>query len=134
MKKDNGVTIVTLVIMIIVLLIIAGVSVEIGRISFTRYKDKILETEAKEVQTAVISQYQKYLTVKDADLLFGKKCDENGKEIQNGEYYLLNISALEELGMENPKDTYIVKYSTGEVINKTTPQNSKGEDIHLKGN
>lgn len=134
MKRNKGVTIVTLVIIIVVLLILAGVSIEIGNISVTSYKDSILETEAKEVQTAVISQYQKYLTVKDLDLFLGTKCDENGNENTNGEYYLLKTNELEKLGMENPKDEYIVKYNTGEVINKTTPQNSKGESIHLKGN
>lgn len=134
MRKNKGVTIVTLVIIIVVLLILAGVSVGIGNISVTSYKDNILETEAKEVQTAVISQYQKYLAVKDTSLLVGTKCDENGNETEDGEYYLLNVNDLQELGMENPKDTYIVKYNTGEVINKTTPQNSKGKEIHLKGN
>lgn len=134
MKKNKGVTIVTLVIIIVVLLILAGVSAGIGNISVTSYKDNVLETEAREVQTAVISQYQKYLAVKDTSLLVGTKCDENGNVTEGGEYYLLNTNNLQKLGMENPKDTYIVKYNTGEVINKTTPQNSKGEEIHLKGN
>lgn len=134
MKKNKGITMVTLVIMVIILLILSGVSVNIGKISVTNYKDKILETEAKEVQTAVITQYQKYLAVKDTNLLLGTKCDRNGNENQNGEYYLLNKSILEKLGMDKVKDTYIVKYNTGEVINKTTPQNSKGENIYLKGN
>ena len=115
MRKNKGVTIVTLVIIVVILLILAGVSAEIGNVSISNHKDKILETEAREVQTAVISQYQKYLTVKDTSLLIG-------------------ANDLQELGMENPKDTYIVKYNTGEVINKTTPQNSKGKEIHLKGN
>ena len=134
MRKNKGVTIVTLVIIIVVLLTLAGVSAGIGNVSVTSYKDNVLETEAKEVQTAVISQYQKYLAVKDTSLLVGAKCDENGNETEDGEYYLLNVNDLQEIGMENPKDTYIVKYNTGEVINKTTPQNSKGEEIHLKGN
>ena len=120
MRKNKGVTIVTLVIIIVVLLILAGVSAGIGNVSVTSYKDNVLETEAKEVQTAVISQYQKYLAVKDTSLLVGTKCDENGNETEDGEYYLLNVNDLQELGMENP--------------NKTTPQNSKGKEIHLKGN
>lgn len=134
MRNNKGITIVTLVITIVILLIIAGVSVEIGNISVTAYKDNILESEAKEVQSVAISQYQKYLAVKDKSILLGKKCDENGNETENGEYYLLDINVLQELGMDKPKDTYIVKYSTGEVINKTTPQNSKGEAIHLRSN
>lgn len=134
MKKNKGVTIASLVITIIILLIIAGISISVGNISITAYQDNILEAEAKELQTAVISQYQKYLTVKDATLLVGKKCDDNGNVTEDGEYYLLNKNDLQEIGMEKPKDEYIVKYDTGEVINKTTPKNSKGENIHLKGN
>lgn len=134
MRKNKGVTIASLVITIIILLIIAGISISVGNISITAYQDNILEAEAKELQTAVISQYQKYLTVKDATLLVGKKCDDNGNVTEDGEYYLLNKNDLQEIGMEKPKDEYIVKYDTGEVINKTTPKNSKGENIHLKGN
>lgn len=134
MNKNKGVTIITLVIIVVILLIIASVTFEVGDILITSYKDNLLESEAKEVQMAVISQYQKYLTIKDNDLFLGTKCDENGNERQNGEYYLLKINELEKLGMENPKDEYIVKYNTGEVINKTTPYNSKGENIHLIGN
>lgn len=134
MRKNKGVTISSLVITIIILLIIAGISISVGNISITAYQDNILEAEAKELQTVVISQYQKYLTVKDATLLVGKKCDDNGNVTEDGEYYLLNKNDLQEIGMEKPKDEYIVKYDTGEVINKTTPKNSKGENIHLKGN
>lgn len=134
MKNNKGITMVTLVIIIVVLLILSGVSIGIGSISVTSYKDSVLNSEAKEVQMAVISQYQKYLAVKDTGLFFGTKCDENGNVTEAGEYYLLKTKDLEKLGMENSKDEYIVKYNTGEVINKTTPQNSKGESIHLNGN
>ena len=130
MKNNKGITMVTLVIIIVVLLILSGVSIGIGSISVTSYKDSVLNSEAKEVQMAVISQYQKYLAVKDTGLFFGT----NGNVTEAGEYYLLKTKDLEKLGMENSKDEYIVKYNTGEVINKTTPQNSKGESIHLKGN
>ena len=78
MKNNKGITMVTLVIIIVVLLILSGVSIGIGSISVTSYKDSVLNSEAKEVQMAVISQYQKYLAVKDTGLFFGTKCDENG--------------------------------------------------------
>ena len=49
MRKNKGVTIVTLVIIVVILLILAGVSAEIGNVSISNHKDKILETEAREV-------------------------------------------------------------------------------------
>ena len=95
MKNNKGITMVTLVIIIVVLLILSGVSIGIGSISVTSYKDSVLNSEAKEVQMAVISQYQKYLAVKDTGLFFGTKCDENGNVTEAGEYYLLKTKDLE---------------------------------------
>lgn len=134
MKKENGIAIVTLVIIVIVLLILAGVSAVIGKNSIKTYKDNILLSEAREVQSVINSQYQKYLAVKDTQLLLGTKCDKNGTLSEYGEYYLLDTSTLEKLGLKNPKDTFIVNYSTGEVINKTTPKDSNGKSIYLQGN
>ena len=40
MKNNKGITMVTLVIIIVVLLILSGVSIGIGSISVTSYKDR----------------------------------------------------------------------------------------------
>lgn len=132
LTSDKGITLATLVITIIVLLILAGVTITIGSFSTDSYKDNILESEIMMVQTAIHNQYEKYLTTKDKDLLVGTKCDENGNENTNGEYNLLKPKDLEEIGMENPKDTYIVNYKTGEVINKTSTK-SDGTILQLNG-
>lgn len=47
MKNNKGITMVTLVIIIVVLLILSGVSIGIGSISVTSYKDSVLNSEAK---------------------------------------------------------------------------------------
>lgn len=133
MKKLNkGITLITLVIIIIILLILAGVSITVGSFSIDSYKDNILESEIMMVQTAIHSQYEKYLATKDKNLLMGEECDKNGNEITNGEYNLLKPEDLEKIGMENPKDTYIVNYKTGEVINKTSKK-SDGAILQLNG-
>lgn len=133
MKKLNkGITLITLVITIIILLILAGVSITVGSFSIDSYKDNILESEIMMVQTAIHSQYEEYLVTNDRDLLVGNKCDKNGNEITNGEYNLLKPEDLEKIGMENPKDTYIVNYKTGEVINKTSKK-SDGAILQLNG-
>ena len=38
---------------------------------------------------------------------------------KDGEYKILDESNLNELGISNTQDTYIVNYKTGEVINRT---------------
>ncbi len=131
MEKNKGVTLVILVITIIVILIIAGVSIGIGSFSINLYQDSILDSEAKELQTVIINQYQRYLSVNDESILIGTPCDSTGDTNASvKEYYLLKNEDLINLGMKNPKDEYIVNYKTGEIINKTSV-NSKGEQIHL---
>lgn len=125
LTSTKAIALSTLVITIIVLLIIAGVSITIGNYSIENYKDNTLESEIKMVQTAVHSQYEKYLATKDKDLLVGKQCDKNGNEITNGEYNLLKPEDLQKIGMQNPKDTYIVNYKTGEVINQTSKKSDE---------
>ena len=133
LKNNKGVTLAVLVITIIILLIIAGVTITVGFTSTDKYIDSELESEIRMVQTAVISQYDKYLIVKDTELLVGDKCDQNGNLNEAGEYNLLESEDLIKIGMKNPKDTFIVNYRTGEVINKTTTF-SDGTKIELDGN
>ncbi len=128
----KGVTLAVLVITIIVLLILAGVSITLGNLEIDNYKDNILESEIMMVQTAVYDQYEKYLATKDNNLLVGTKCDENGNENIDEEYNLLKPEDLLKIGMENPKDTYIVNYKTGEIINKTSKK-SDGTILKLNG-
>ena len=131
--NEKGVTLVALIITIIILLILAGVSITIGSFSIDNYKNKTLESEIRMVQTAVMSQYEKYIAIKDASLLVGEQCSESGDiNAITKEYNLLEPEDLEKIGMENPKDTYIVNYKTGEVINKTSTK-SDGTILKLNG-
>lgn len=130
--SNKAITLITLVITIIVLLILAGASITVGSFSIENYKNSTLESEIMMIQTAVHSQYEKYLTTKDINLLVGQKCDKNGNEITNGEYNLLKPEDLEKIGLENPKDTYIVNYKTGEIINYTSKK-SDGTILQLNG-
>lgn len=131
--NEKGVTLVALIISIIILLILAGVSITIGSFSIDNYKNKTLESEIRMVQTAVMSQYEKFIAIKDASLLVGEQCSESGDiNATTKEYNLLEPEDLEKIGMENPKDTYIVNYKTGEVINKTSTK-SDGTILKLNG-
>lgn len=132
LTSTKAVTLAILVVVIIILLILAGVSITIGSLSVEKHKNNILESEIIMVQTVVHSQYEKYLTTKDINLLVGQKCDKNGNEITNGEYNLLKPEDLEKIGLENPKDTYIVNYKTGEIINYTSKK-SDGTILQLNG-
>lgn len=131
--NEKGVTLVALIITIIILLILAGVSITIGSFSIDNYKNKTLESEIRMVQTAVMSQYEKYIAIKDASLLVGEQCSESGDiNAITKDFNLLEPEDLEKIGMENPKDTYIVNYKTGEVINKTSTK-SDGTILKLNG-
>ena len=131
--NEKGVTLVALIITIIILLILSGVSITIGGYSIDSYKNNALESEIRMVQTAVMSQYEKYITTKDVSLLVGEQCSESGNiNATTKEYNLLEPEDLEKIGMENLKDAYIVNYKTGEVINKTSTK-SDGTILKLNG-
>ena len=132
-KSSKAVSLVVLTITIIVLIIIASVTAIGGKISIDKYKDNVLESEIRIVQTAVLNQYEKYITLKDEKFLIGTSCDEKGEiNSENTEYKLLTKQDQKTIGIENPKDTYIVNYKTGEVINKDTLK-SDGTILKLDG-
>ncbi len=141
-RNNKGVTLVSLVVTIIVLLIIASISIVGGIQGADTAADNKLLTELDMVQHAVLQRYTKYSLTKDKDLLVGTKVNSlpNPTEItwqvknpQNDEekYYELGSSELTNLGITNSKDTYIVNYSTGEVYNKTTPKTNSNEVLYI---
>ena len=141
-RNNKGVTLVSLVVTIIVLLIIASISIVGGIQGADTAADNKLLTELDMVQHAVLQRYTKYSLTKDKELLVGTKVNSlpNSTEItwqvrnpQNDEeeYYELGSSELTNLGITNSKDTYIVNYSTGEVYNKTTPKTNSNEVLYI---
>ena len=129
MKKDEkGITLVALLIIILLLSIIAGIIFAEINVSKDNSGGQIAESELKMVQNAILQTKTKAnLTRTNYEDLPGNNISK--EEVQNiakgislkgedGEYKLLDKEKLQEIGITNTDNTYIVNYNTGEVINK----------------
>ena len=139
-KNQKGITLISLVITIIVLLIIAGISLQGVKVDKKETENNKLKTELDMVQHAVLERYTKYSLTKDTDLLVGTKIDniqEKSAEVDwkiktpeaskpEEKYYELTPQELSALGLKNSEDTYIVNYKTGEVFNESKQKTSEG--------
>jgi type II secretory pathway pseudopilin PulG len=144
-RKNQGITLVALVITIIILLIIAGISVTgtIRGIDETNESKQI--SELYMIQHAILERYTKSQLTKEE--LPGTQIQKN--EVQGiideinlktentitlkgneTDYKELTQLDLENLGIENVTDTYIVNYKTGEVINATTQKTKSGKALY----
>ena len=150
--REEGITLVSLVITVIVLIILAGVGVYAGVQSIREASSDKLESELGMVQHAVFQQYYSYTVSKDGKYIVGEPVNiseidaiesEMGITMQKGEeiedlpigekYYRLTPTLLESIGIEGSEDTYIVDYSTGEVLNETVKKTVTGIVLYLKG-
>ena len=139
-NKESGITLRTLVILIIVLLILAGVSITVGTNMINVTKNNALTSELQMVQHAVLERYTQYKVINDKNLLEGNSI--TYQEVQNianeigvtlkdtDNYYELNPEDLKEIGIMKSEDTYIVNYETGEVINKTKLKTISGDALY----
>ena len=147
-KNENGVTIISLVITIIMMLILASVTITsiVGRNSVVEDaadSNKILELQ--EVQQAVFETYIKYKRTENEEYIIGTKCNQELLEQYENEmnitlkdttynkYYLLNSQNLTKLGLNDSVDSYIVNYETGEVFNYTTKKTVDGRVLYITG-
>ena len=167
MKKNNGVTLISLVITILVLGILAGVAIVSTRTTVNDVKDSQFNTELGIVRQAITEQYGKAMAVKqvkvpvseepvsffvgeritdfyDIDLPeqssiianadvneFYNNMTSYSCEYQEDFYYRLSPAVLEQIGINDTQDNYIVNYSTGEVYNESEQVNSLDELLYL---
>ena len=150
LKTQKGITIVSLVIAIILLLIISSIGINFGINGINSTKDSKLEAELNMVQHAILEQYAKYKTTKDIVYLVGNKVSEEQlKDISselgitlvnipdtysNKDYYKLDKATLNEIGIRDTYDEYIVNYISGEVINITQKRLSNNNPLYTKAN
>lgn len=127
--SNKGISMITLIVTIIVLLILSGITIGIGSNIFNESQNNTSMSELKMVKQAVLEKYTKYLIVKDDSILIGEDISKSDVETiisglgitlksEDG-YKRLTPDLLEQMGIDNSKDTYIVNYKTGEVINAT---------------
>lgn len=149
-NKQKGITMISLVITIIVLVIISGIGITVGTSSIKSSKDSKLTGELVMVQHAVLEQYTKYQTTKDTRYLVGNKIEQ--EEVQkvaqelgitlvtiptkysHQDYYRLDKASLLEIGIEDTDDEYIINYVSGEVINITQKTTSNQDALYVRAN
>lgn len=153
-KNEKGVTIVALIVTIIILLILAGISINIGMDSVVEARDSKLSSELNMVQHAIFETYAKYqiqAQVVEQDLP-GIKITDYGQVVNkasnfqdnlkitaytenmnNDEYYyeLSEKNDFKALGITQNEDTYIINYKTGEVMDITTPKTSDEKLLYI---
>lgn len=157
-RKNKGITIISLTITIILLLIIASITVSIGMNSLKDSKENLKLSELNMVQQAVLENYTKYKTTNNDIYILGNQVSysdmqtlisEINSKNTTGEnitlkvsdytsgaldisiyYYELSQEDLEEMGISDTDETYIVNFSTGEVINKTLKVTGSGKPLY----
>ena len=153
-KDEKGITMVALVMTIIVMLILAGITINLGKNGIKESKENAMLSEVGMIQNAVLQRKTKVdLTseeypgqnLDDAGInldnliseINSKKSSEEEsvtrKDAENTDYYLLSNSnnGLQELGITNAEDEYIVNYKTGEVINYTNQVTKNGKLLYI---
>ena len=149
-KEEKGITIASLVITFILLLIIATVGVNMSIGGINSVKDSKLSGELQMVQHAVLEQYTKYKTTRNSVYLVGNiitreealsLANEIGVTLVNipetylnKDYYKLDKTALEEIGIKDATDEFVVNYVSGEVINITVKRTTNNTPLYTKAN
>ena len=153
-NNENGITLIALVVTIMVLMILTTITVQLGDESITSARDRKLQAELELVQQACISEYTKakqlnYLDDSNMDIppanFVGNMLSGLPSTSYTGwlltnvilepaykHYFELTPQNLEELGILNAEDMYIINYYTGEVYNKTKTKTSTGADLYIK--
>ena len=160
-KNQKGVTLIALAATIIVLIILAGIVLNVGRDGIKKSEKHILLSELGMVQNAVLQRKTKVDLTNEG--YPGQKITEAGidldtviqeinsmraegeevvnrKDTNDENYYLLtnDNGGLSNLGIKSAKDDstavrddYIVNFETGEVINYTTRVTDDGTPLYI---
>lgn len=149
-KNQRGVTVVSLVITVIVLMIVAGIGIKVGTDQITKTKDATLTSELTMVQHAILEQYTKYKTTKNVNYLLGNAVSQeelsnittmlgitlvtipSGYSEKERAYYKLDKASLLEIGIKNTDDEYVVNYISGEVMNITAKETTEGKALYVR--
>lgn len=145
LRKNRGITLVSLVITIILLLIITGISIT-GTLRGHEETEEASEiSELNMIQHAILERYTKAQLTKETlpgtDIekdQVQKTIDEINNEsneqqisLKGTEYKRLDTTDLSNLGIKKEEDTFIVNYKTGEVINETKKTTKSGKALYI---
>ena len=137
-----------MIITITVLVILAGISITASFRNTGETENSASITELEMVKHAILERYTKAQLTKEAlpGTSFTTQSDLNtvissinsnatdtivleDSTVEN--YKRLYSTDLKNLGIENAEDTYIVNYTTGEVINETQKVTSTGKTLYI---
>lgn len=153
-NNEKGITLLALVITIIILIILSSIAVNVGKNRITESRENTMLSELAMVQHAILQRKTKAdltneeypgETITEANINLEKTIEEinnsrdlgeeeiNRKDSNDSHYYFLSTEngGLEELGITNSEDAYIVNYETGEVINYTTKLTGTGKPLYI---
>ena len=153
-NKEKGITLLALVVTIIMLIILASTIVNIGQNEIKESEENAKLSELGIVQNAILQRKTKAdltdedypgETIIEANINLEKTIEEMNdhrasgeeeiikKDDDNSNYYFLSTEngGLEELGITNSEDAYIVNYETGEIINYTTKLTETGKTLYI---
>ena len=151
---EKGITLLALVITIVVLIILASITINIGKDGIKESKENTMLSELGMVQNAILQRKTKVdltnetypgETITEANINLEETIQEindnrasgeeeiSRKDSDDSHYYFLSTEngGLEELGITNSEDAYIVNYETGEVINYTTKLTGTGKPLYI---
>ena len=154
LKNEKGITLLALVITMIILMILVGITINIGKNGITESREDAMLSELGIVQNAILQRKTKAdltgenypgETITEANINLEETIEEINNNRTSGEeeisrkdrddshYYFLSTEneGLEELGITNSEDAYIVNYETGEVINYTTKLTGTGRPLYI---
>lgn len=143
-RKNKGITLITLVITVVLLLIISGISITGTLRGHEETEDVSQISELNMIQHVILERYTKAQLTKET--LPGTKMDisevqkiideinnNSGENInlKGTEYKQLSTADLENLGVTKEDDTFIVNYKTGEVINASKKVTKSGKALYI---
>ena len=134
MKENKGISLITLIVTIIVVMILATIVIRVGTSSISESREAAVKNEIREIETAAIKRASNYIANEDAYPLIGIRIDastaiadicenlghteEQLKHIETNIEYVrkLDSSSVGALGIQHATgNTYIVDYLNGKV-------------------
>lgn len=143
LRKNEGITMVTLVTTIIVLLIISGISITGTIRGYKETEEATQISELNMIQHAILERYTETKITKEnlpgtpiektqVQVIIDEMNSDSGESIilKGTEYKELSIDDLKKLGITKEDNIFIVNYQTGEVINKTLKVTKSGKALY----
>ena len=146
-KEQKGVTLIALIVMIVIIIVIATITTYSGVSTLQDSKEKKMIVELEMIQHAALEIYTKYKTVGIESYLVGEELTKDRIPTEyysflnstafltsakkDEKYYLLNEEVLKEIGITNCDYTYIVNYSSGEVMNNDVQETASGKILYM---